>query len=336
MIRVFINYRQADTEAKQAVEHIHAHLCDALYDPDFVTYDGVLKDVPINQYPDRVADSDVLLVLIGTGWMTQLEHKQTMPNQTDWVLEEIHTGLTTDGVLVIPVLINDASFPPVSMLPDKIKSLGYRRAETIRNQINYFSADMRALVQRIKRRHERFGGAARVYDNLPEEILQRMVEKSRSSVRFMGIWTSQLGASLQRSMMEAVEKGASIEVLLLNPDSPAAIQRSRDLGNEDEYTSDHIRGNIMDLKRLMRKLKDKNVDASRIRLKLYDATPSRVVYIADETTLIGSHPVGELSRDAPYILAFGENSGLYKSMKHHFENLWRSDTFTTEVPLNGG
>lgn len=335
MIRVFISYRQSDREVRQAIKRIYDYMCYAL-DEDFVMYDQAprMKTKPINELPNEVSDSDVLIALIGKDWMNLLEDKQNKPNETDWVFQEIYTGLTTDGVLVIPVTMNDASFPPPTMLPDQIKSLGYKRGMVIRDNSEHFEEDLYALVERIKLRHTRFGGTVQVYDELPEEVLRRMVSKARKMVRYMGIWTAEFGAALQEPIIEAIERGAEVQLLMLDPDNPSAIQRSRDLGRPDNWTSKRILDHVEHIRDIVGALKQRKLNVSRLKLKLYNAIPSRVVYVADETALIGSHPVKQLSRNAPYILVYGQESGLFRNMKQHFDNLWESE-FSQEQDLLG-
>ncbi|MCA9909187.1 MAG: toll/interleukin-1 receptor domain-containing protein, partial [Anaerolineae bacterium] len=296
MIDIFISYRHDDVP--ETVRSIDDYLC-AHFDADTVKIDYRSTEHDIKQMMDHVRTSDVLLVVIGRNWINILEEKQNDEGNDDHVRDEIHTGLTTDGVLVIPVIIDDLKrhHPPAQMLPDEIKALAYKKEHLVRDDSAHFENDMAALVARIKERHARYGGALRVAEKMPVELLDNRIAKAKERVRIMCIWSSRW-FSLRESLLTAMRRGAVVQVLVLDPANDALCrQRDRDLNEPEGFTKQHIEQNIRELESIAERAAHLGLDRSHFQIKLYSATPSRVLYMVDEMVLIGSHPVGQLSAD---------------------------------------
>lgn len=326
MIRVFMSYRRND--ASEIAERMYEYLVDA-FGADYVFWDRNAAFKDLNQLRSFVRDADILLVLIGAEWLNILEERQTRPNEEDWVLEEIAVGLTTDGVLVIPISVNNATHPPTSVLPDRIKSLAHKIGNSITDQDDEaFRTGMATLVRRIKMRQDRrYGGVSAVFPELPDELLRKSIRNARNIIRIMCIWSSRW-AGLDTAIKTSLSQGARLEILLLNPDNSCTRQRDIDLGRDDGYTARKIKSNIDDLAGLVR---SSDFPEDRVTVKLYNALPSRVLYFADELVLIGSHPIMQLSSNAPYVVAFGNETNLYANVWDHFENLWNAGPPHTRV-----
>jgi len=324
MIRVFISYRHDDV--KEEADRIYKYLSDSLDFDGETVIDRHLQKNDITELIERVRQSDVLLALIGEKWINILQARQNVPDETDLLLEEIHTGLTTDGVLVIPVLIDAATHIPSSMLPPKIVSLAYKEERVVSTKSEVqFNYDMEQLLDRIKKRHERHAGAIRIYRTLPDDLLNRMIERAKKHIKILCIWSLRLEAN-RDVLISAVKRGVNVQIALLHPDNLCAIQRSRDLNYPDDFTSRKIHQNIEMLSLLYRDKRLSDADRSRFEIKLVNATPSRVLFIVDEGVLIGSHPVNKMSAESPHTLVFGANTELYKSVYDQFIDLWNSDS----------
>jgi formylglycine-generating enzyme required for sulfatase activity len=98
----------------------------------------------------RVAACDVLLVLIGRGWLaaTDAGGRRRLDNPHDFVRIEIAAALT-QGKRVIPVLSDDAAMPQADNLPDEIKPLARRNA--IRLTHERFRDDAERLVHALEK-----------------------------------------------------------------------------------------------------------------------------------------------------------------------------------------
>jgi hypothetical protein len=316
MIKIFVNFRFNDTG--KVAGRINGYLEQVFGDEDVFYYpEDPVQD--IGEVIDRLRNADVLLVLIGQRWLEELETRQAQNGETDWVFEEIRIGLTTDGVLVIPVVVDDAIHPPVTMLPDAIKNLHYKRHEKLYTHTEEaFEQGMQTLVERIKRRHARFGGISGFYNSLPNDLLRDRARTARRHIRIMTIWTARW-EFLSESLEVSLSTGARLDVLLLDPNNPITAQRDTDLRREQGYTARKIRENIDALRDFARQ---NPAIANRMTLRLFNAIPSRVLYFIDELVLIGTHTIHQLSADAPHILAFGETTPLYQNVWTHFERLW--------------
>jgi hypothetical protein len=331
MIEVFVSYRSDDT--RPVALRIHEHLAQAM-DEEAVFIDRQpFPDIP--GLVERVKRSDVLLVIIGEKWLKILNEKQQAPIGEDWVLEEIQAGLTTDGVFVVPVLIDDPKLhPQPALLPAQIAMLGYKVPSIVRQEPDAFREDMKTLLHRIKNRHNvRYCGVTKVHPKFPVDIFRRYVHKARHRIRVLSIWTG-IWNNINEALRNAVVNGADVEILLLHPDNPCAIQRSHDLGFHDEWSSENIRNNIRTLHSLVSIIKrDHPTHAGNIRLKLYHGVPSRVIFMADETALIGSHPMGLFANDSPHTEVYGNETDLFLSVNNHFDRIWNSDGHTIEIDL---
>jgi len=330
MIKVFISYRHRDSG--NVAQRIYRYLCKT-FGEDYIFIDKNTEVNSIEELVSIVHNVDVLLVIISHEWLKLLEEKQQQPNTPDYVFQEIKAGLMTDGILVIPVAIDAEHFPPATMLPSEIKSLPSKVGMIINNGDDAtFSNDMEKLTKRIKRRHEkRYGGAIGVYNELPNEILKQSVNNASKQVWIMCIWTSRLG-TLYPSLIKAISKGADVRFLFLDPENECLTsQRDDDLGHQRGYTKGHIESTIKELRHFVQDTP--HLNTSNVQLRLYNATPSRVLYIADESILIGSHPVMELSANAPHIHVFGEGTNMYDSMIKHFQNLWESKNHVRDISL---
>src|SRR5512132_3204187 len=80
----------------------------------------------------QVAACDVLLALIGRGWLTATDMTGLcrLDNPDDFVRIEIASGLA-QGKRVIPVLVDDATMPTANELPEELMPLARRQAVRI-------------------------------------------------------------------------------------------------------------------------------------------------------------------------------------------------------------
>ncbi len=151
MTRIFISYRIADTAP--IAGRIYDRLKDAFGEAN------VFKDSH-NIHPgddfrgkiyEAVAACDVVLVLIGTQWLTVKDKhgNRRLDDPKDWVRTEVEIGLQRDRVRVIPAIIGAAAMPAPEDLPDSLKELAYKQAEFVRAD-SLFDRDIRALIHAIQ------------------------------------------------------------------------------------------------------------------------------------------------------------------------------------------
>ena len=95
-----------------------------------------------------LADSDVLLAVIGPDWLTAEKHgRRRLDNPEDWVRREVVTGLGLGRVQVVPVLVGEASLPESEELPEPLQRIPQLQAITVRP--DRFEDDVDHLAERI-------------------------------------------------------------------------------------------------------------------------------------------------------------------------------------------
>jgi hypothetical protein len=317
MIRVFLSYRRSDIP--EIARRIYEYLADKLGvdsvfrdDRDKVSYD-MRRD-------SRFAPGDILLVVMGGKWFQELVKRQQSPDERDYVLEEIETALRADDVTVIPLLIDDEAMPPISMLPRKIMSLSQRVAQPITK--SHFVSDMEKLLRRIRHQQERFSSAIRVRESLPLDELKRRIQRSSGQVKILCTWIAKFD-EMSDSLVQAVQNDCKVRILLLHPETECAVQRSRDLAEDDSFAASKIYENIDGLKRLCTAFRNRK-GQSNLRLRLYNTIPGHYLHIIDDYMLLGSYSVGVRASESPQIEVEDSNSELYCAMSDYFDAVWES------------
>ena len=96
----------------------------------------------------------MLIAVIGKRWLisSEAEGSRRLDNPDDFVRLEIATALKRN-IRVIPVLVDDASVPRASDLPDDLKSLVRRNAVEVSH--TRFGADSERLIAALERVFEK-------------------------------------------------------------------------------------------------------------------------------------------------------------------------------------
>ena len=151
---VFISYRRADSAAyaRSLAEALSRHFGA---DQVFFDRDGIEAGARFPAAIQQALDScQVLLALIGPGWLKSQDDesgRRRLDDSKDFVRKEIATALRRPGVVVIPILLNNASMPPASHLPKPLAQLADCNArplsdESWRDQIQGLITDLEMRV----------------------------------------------------------------------------------------------------------------------------------------------------------------------------------------------
>lgn len=149
--KIFINYRTGD--GHDAAQLLDAKLCEVFGKK------RVFRDrrsmPPGTEYPREMrrnlAESNVLLAIIGPHWLTLREKRpdgrRLIDIPGDWVHEEIRASL---GVrTVIPVLIGGlVTLPAADELPKALRKLGHTQPHPLRP--HHAHLDVEALIKTLK------------------------------------------------------------------------------------------------------------------------------------------------------------------------------------------
>jgi len=180
---VFINYRWTDSAGYAG------RISDRL--KDHFGKDAVFMDVDtigagldfVKELQNGVQCCDVLVVLIGHNWLNTKDEngKRRLDNPKDFVRIEIGAALNRD-IRVIPVLVDGASMPRSTELPNVLKLLALRRAL----QVNHdsFDADAQRLIDHLELALKEAGNS-KVFNSrrLPEEHKRKEKETRETGER---------------------------------------------------------------------------------------------------------------------------------------------------------
>jgi hypothetical protein len=147
---VFISYRRDD--ARRQAKEIYSHLVGDYGRPKlFIDIETINPGADFREIiRSYVARSAVMIVIIGPMWVRRLAEKL---DSEDWVRSEIESALKAN-IRIIPVLINDATMPSATELPDTLKALAFKNAlritdgkqEDLTNLSKSLSPDVSGLV----------------------------------------------------------------------------------------------------------------------------------------------------------------------------------------------
>jgi hypothetical protein len=149
MPKIFCCYRREDSKYQtgRLFEHLAARFAnDELFrDLDSMPLGLDFRDVLSKQ----VARCDVLLAIMGDGWLNAKEEtgERRLDNPIDFVRIEIESALRRN-IPVIPVLVGRAPIPKAEELPDSLRELAFRHGLAVREDPD-FRHDMERLIHGI-------------------------------------------------------------------------------------------------------------------------------------------------------------------------------------------
>lgn len=151
-MKIFISYRRADS--KYVVDRIRDRLIVA-YGEEAIFRD--IESIPLGLNFSDVLDEatstcNVMLVVIGPQWagITDAQGNKRLFDTVDFTRIEVESGLAHKEILVIPVLVMNATMPGRNEIPESLGDLLFRNAISVRNDPD-FNQDMQRLVQGINR-----------------------------------------------------------------------------------------------------------------------------------------------------------------------------------------
>ncbi|HVY87840.1 MAG TPA: TIR domain-containing protein [Hyphomonadaceae bacterium] len=149
MPKIFISYRRED--ADHQADRLHAALKRVVRNPEqdiFIDIDNIPVGVDFVDHLDKkVAQCDLLLALIGPNWLKAGEgflQAKRLDDPKDFVRVEIAAALKR-GIPVAPILLDGASMPKESDLPDDLKPLARRNAAEVRRKT--FEIDTERMIR---------------------------------------------------------------------------------------------------------------------------------------------------------------------------------------------
>lgn len=123
-------------------------------------------------------------------------------------------------------------------------------------------------------------------------------------------------------MIKKVEKGLSIRILTINPNSPYLKQREKD----EKEVAGQIKNTILELEKWVNVLKDKAMDSNNVQMKYYDTLPLDFYFREDDYIYIGPYQYG-ISSQQTISYEFRKDSEGYEYYLRYFEKLWSDNEF---------
>ncbi len=147
---IFLNYRRE--ESQWVAGRLHDRLAAAFgKNRIFTDVDSIGPGQDFTKVLEAAVGScRVLLAIIGQNWTNTLDEagRRRLENPHDWVRFEIESALGRPGVLVIPVLTDNAPMPQVSELPGDLAQLSTHQAVKI--TADGFSRDVEDLIEYLR------------------------------------------------------------------------------------------------------------------------------------------------------------------------------------------
>ncbi len=152
--KIFISYRRADSE--ETALKIREKLVSVFDETDvFLDTHGINIGEDFEKVIlTKIRESDVMLAVIGKQWLTIKDDDEDNPridNEEDYVHKEVVRGLDEHkvrGLLLIPVLVDDAEMPKEQKLPNALKPLASIHGAKVSK--DSFDKDMLELIKRIQ------------------------------------------------------------------------------------------------------------------------------------------------------------------------------------------
>ncbi len=171
-MNIFISYRRHDTagEAGRLVDSLKQHFRE---DEIFIDIDTIQPGLDFSEVIESSLNTcDVLLAVIGPEWLNSAlpNGNRRLDNPDDFIRMEIAEALRRK-IRVIPVLVDGASLPESTQLPDDLKGLVRRQAYEVSNKRWKFDVD--ELVKSLKKGAS---SSKTLQDNTPDPITYPAVE----------------------------------------------------------------------------------------------------------------------------------------------------------------
>jgi len=149
-VKITISYRREDSGSivGRIVDRLVKH-----YGPDtvFRDIDSIPPGIDFRKYiNEALGSADVLLAIIGPDWAGRTPDGRTrIAEPTDLVRIEVEAALRKD-IPVVPVLVDKATMPQPSELPEALQNFAYRNAVKV-DALEDFEGHVRRLIGSLDR-----------------------------------------------------------------------------------------------------------------------------------------------------------------------------------------
>lgn len=151
--------------------------------------------------------------------------------------------------------------------------------------------------------------------------VHELLSNAKESIRVCKTWIPEI-ANVMDGLEDALLRPGStvndVRILCLNPDSPIALQRSRDMHEPETDGREAIRKHL----RVLYDFCNENKVLGRVKFRVYDSLPSVSLYAADHDALLGWYWHKSLAFKGPVLRVKGQNCHLTKKVLKNFDDIW--------------
>lgn len=160
----------------------------------------------------RLAACQVMLVVIGREWVDARSPSGTrrLDDPHDFVRLEVAAGLARAGVLVVPVLVEEASMPSAAHLPDNMRSLARLQAVSLRDET--WDTDVDRLVAVIASRTRKGRGEALRLARAVRPVPLALAAIAFVALATLGIWLTRPRSAGEGPAVDRAESAGAVDV----------------------------------------------------------------------------------------------------------------------------
>ena len=167
-------------------------------------------------------------------------------------------------------------------------------------------------------------GIVRVHKNLDYHLLIDYMAEAEEIV-ILNTFIPELNI-LDEALVDALERGTYVSILMLYPDSQIAQLRSQALqgSTQARLREDRVRPGVRRCLEVLAAMA-RTLDAEgrrHLRVRLYDSLPSISVYGVDDRALFSVFLHGQLAVKSPQIEVVGQDSLMGRLVFRELETLW--------------
>jgi DNA-binding CsgD family transcriptional regulator len=167
-------------------------------------------------------------------------------------------------------------------------------------------------------------GLTRVHLGMPIDVFTGWVRQAQHTLRLLNTWT---GIFYDRPdlLITPIELGCTVQILLLDPSSPFAKQRSLDiyLGSEQPDVDEVPKNIQISIRQLASVYAALGGSEDKLELRLYNVMPSFSLHQCDQRALIGFFPHTTRTTTFP-MLEVEMETPLGSRFSEEFEAIWNS------------
>jgi Ca-activated chloride channel homolog len=151
MIKIFISYRQADSQkiAGRIYDHLKTEFGGENVFKD--SYSIAPGDDIRGKIHEAISKCDIVIVIIGKKWLGIKSKNGTrrLDDPADLVRVEVEIGLQRNAARVIPILVDKAEMPSPGSLPLSLREMSFKKGLEV-GEDPHFLQDIKSLIESLK------------------------------------------------------------------------------------------------------------------------------------------------------------------------------------------